>query len=131
MHSAMTPQAPPPMTSSFQPSVKEETGLINIDFSGASGMFIISLIALTLGLLFACCFQSTGCSLRYWRKKRSEVRLTNEIAELTRRLDESTKKDMEAKMEAKLEEGETAWRPREAIIPRPKSPSAPTLGAPR
>ena len=57
--------------------------------------------------------------------------MTNEIAELTRRMDESTKKDLEAKMEAKLEEGETAWQPRKAIIPRPKSPSAPTLGPPR
>ena len=93
-------------------------------------MIVIAMVALTLSLFFACCCSSKGCTPRHWKKQRAEHRLSNEVAELTRRLDES-KKDMEARLEAKLEEGEAAWRPMGATIPRPKSPSAPTLGAPR
>ena len=95
-------------------------------------MFVTAMVALTLSLFFACCCSSKGCTPRHWKKQRAEHRLSNEVAELTRRLEES-KKDMEARLEAKLEEGEGegVWLSMGATIPRPKSPSAPTLGAPR
>ena len=84
VHSAMTPEAPPPMTGSFQPSVKEETGIINVDIGGASSMMVISIAALLIGLFFACCCSSKICSPNQWRKKRAEQRLSNEVSELTR-----------------------------------------------
>ena len=131
VHSAMTPEAPPPMTGSYQPSVKEETGIVNVDFGGASSMMVISIAALLIGLFFACCCNSKICSPNHCRKKRSEQRLSNEVSELTRQLEES-RKEMETRLVAKMEEGvgegERAWR---STIPRPKSPSDPTLGAPR
>ena len=95
-------------------------------------MMVIAIAALLMGLFFVCCCSSKASSPSQWRKKRAEHRLSNEVSELTRRLEES-KKDMESRLVAKLEEGEGegVWRSMGATIPRPKSPSAPTLGAPR
>ena len=131
VHAAMTPEAPPPITGGYQPTVKEENGLVNIEFGGATSMFVISVAALLLGLCFACCCNKRTCSPTYWRKKRSDQRLENEVSELTRRLEEN-RKEMENRLGAKIEEGlgegGRTWR---SPIPRPRSPSDPTLGAPR
>ena len=71
------------------------------------------------------------CSPSFWRKKRTDRRLENEVSDLTRQL-EANRKELENRMEAKLEEGlgegGRTWR---SPIPRPRSPSDLTLGAPR
>ena len=119
------------MTGSYQPTVKEETGLVNVEFGGASSMFAISIAALLIGLCFASCFNTKICSPNNWWKKRTDQRLSNEVSELTRQLEEN-RKEMETRLAIKLEEGVgeggRTWR---SPIPRPRSPSDPTLGAPR
>ena len=67
-------------------------------------MFVISVAALLIGLCFACCCNKRTCSHTYWRKKRSDQRLENEVLELTRRLEEN-RKEMENRRGSKMEEG--------------------------
>ena len=131
MHSAMAPDSAPPATGGYQPTVIEEKGLVNFQFGGATSFYVISAVALLLGICFACCCSPRACSLSFWRKRRTDRRLENEVADLTRRL-EANRKESEDRMEAKLEdglgEGGRTWRSQN---PRPRSPSDPTLGAPR
>ena len=131
VHSAMTPDSAPPITGGYQPTVIEEKGLVNFEFGGATSFYVISAVALLLGICFACCCSPRACSPSFWKKKRTDRRLENEVMDLTRRL-EASRKESEDRMEAKLEEGlgegGRTWR---SQIPRPRSPSDPTLGAPR
>ena len=75
VHSAMTPDSPPPITGGYQPTVIEEKGLVNFEFGGATSLFVISAVALLLGVCFACCCSTRMCSPSFWRKKRSDRRL--------------------------------------------------------
>ena len=127
IHSATSPAPPPPATGGYQPTVIEERGLINFgQFGGTTSFFVISALALLLGVLFACCC-SSRCTTAFWRRKRAKRRLENEVADLERRL-EVSRKEKEDRMEDGLGEGGRTWG---AQHPRPRSPSDPTLGAPR
>ena len=127
MHSAMAPDPASPATGWYQPTAIEEKGLVNFQFRGATSFYVISALALLLGICFACCCSPRACSTSFWRKRRADRKLENEVADLTRRL-EANRKEPEDRMEDGLGEGGRTWRSQN---PRPRSPSDPTLGAPR
>ena len=83
LHNALAPaEVHPQVLHSFQPSVHEAKGLVNLDLEGGSAsiLFYISAVFTVLGLLLVCC---SGCSPRYLYKKRQEKRRYQELMERT------------------------------------------------
>ena len=85
--------------------MKDAHGLINVDLSSASVLLVVTLVALGMALLFACCCYEAGCSPRSWRKKKSQARLTNEISELSRMMEETNKRIAQKNLTLEMEEG--------------------------
>ena len=68
----MSPEVPQ-YKDDHQPVVKDNRGLVNVDFEGTSLLFGIAVTALLIALFLGMCCHSMRCTIATWRKKKEQM----------------------------------------------------------
>ena len=104
LYQAMAPDVPQ-YKDAYQPMVKDNCGLVNLDFKGTSSLFIIVITAFIVALILAICRQGMRCLPMAWMKRRDQQELSNHLQQTMEIAEDFNNKLGNRALEFRAEEG--------------------------